>query len=154
MHSGGYAIYGIVDQMVWRPKDACGDCGPGVFAQVMGAPSQFNLSNLFIEAGLNWKGVFKGRDNDTLGLGVSYVGISPAAQAFSSDVIAFTGKGTRYAGSETVIEATYAYKANDWFALQPDLQYVINPNGGIPTPSNPRPLKNALVAGVRATISF
>lgn len=154
MHSGGYAIYGIVDQMVWRPEGACDDCGVGAFAQVMGAPSRFNLSNLFVEGGFNWKGVFKYRDNDTLGLGVSYVGISPAAQAFSSDLIAFTGTGTRYAGSETVIEVTYAYKATDWFALQPDLQYVINPNAGIPTASSPTPLRNALVVGARATMSF
>ena len=154
MHSGGYAIYGIVDQMVWHSPGGCDDCGIGVFAQVMGAPSRFNLSDLFVEGGFNWKGVFKGRDNDTFGLGVSYVGISPAAQAFSTDVIAFTGTGKRYASNETVIEATYAYKATEWFALQPDLQYVINPNAGIPTASNPTPPKNALVLGVRATITF
>ncbi|HEY1796958.1 MAG TPA: carbohydrate porin [Stellaceae bacterium] len=154
MHSGGYAIYGIVDQMVWQPPDACDGCGIGLFAQVMGAPSRFNLSDLFVEGGLNWKGVFKGRDNDTLGLGVSYVGISPAAQAFSGDVIAFAGTGTRYAGNETVIELTYAYKATLWLALQPDLQYVINPNAGIPTASSPVPLKNALVAGMHVTVLF
>lgn len=154
MHEGGYAIYGIVDQMVWRPPGACDDCGIGLFGQIMGAPSRFNLSDSFIEGGLSWKGAIKGRDQDTLGLGVSYVGIGAAAQGFSNDVIAYTGTGTRFAGNETVIEATYAYKPTIWFAVQPDLQYVINPNAGIPTASAPAPLRNALVAGVRATISF
>ncbi len=154
LHSGGYAIYGIADQMVWHPDGACDDCGIAVFGQVMGAPSRFNLSDLFVEGGANWKGVFKDRDADTLGLAVSYVGISPATQAFSGDVIAFTGTGTRYAGDETVIEATYAYKATVWLALQPDLQYVINPNAGIPVAGSPAPLKNAVVAGVRATVQF
>jgi porin len=154
MHSGGYAIYGIADQLVWHPDGACEGCGLGLFGQIMGAPGGFNLSNLFVEGGINWKGVFKGRDDDTLGLGVSYVGISQAARGYSSDVIAFTGAGTRYASNETVIEATYAYKATVWLALQPDLQYVINPNAGIPTAGSPAPLKNAVVAGIRATISF
>jgi len=153
-HSPGYAFYGIADQMIWKPQGRCDDCGLAAFVQVMGAPSSFNLSDFFIEGGFNWKGPWQGRDDDVIGLAVSYVGISPAAQAFRSDVIAVTGTGSRYAGNETVIEATYVYKAAVWLAFQPDLQYVVNPNAGIPSAASRTPVRDALVAGIRATIQF
>ena len=49
--------------MVWR-RAGTTDQGIGVFLQVMGAPGGYNLTNLFIEGGLNWKAPFEGRDSD------------------------------------------------------------------------------------------
>jgi porin len=152
-HSGDFALYGIVDQMVWK-KPGGKQQGIGVFLQIMGAPAAYSLSNLFIEAGLNWMGPFEGRDNDVFGLGVSYVGISPAARRFGGDVVAFTGTGSSYASNETVVEATYLYQATPWLALQPDLQWVVNPGAGVISNFSPERLKDAVVAGVRATFVF
>jgi porin len=152
-HSPDFAVYGIVDQMIWR-KPGSKQLGVGVFLQVMGTPEQFNLSNLFIEAGLNWMGPFAGRDNDIFGIGVSYLGISPAARRYSSQVVAFTGTGQPYAGNETVFEATYSYQVTPWWTLQPDLQIVINPGAGIPSAFSSTSLKNDVIGGVRATIVF
>jgi carbohydrate-selective porin OprB len=45
-----------------------------------------------------------------------------------------------------VIELTYLAPVAPWFTLQPDIQYVIDPQ-------NAR-ASNALVAGLRATITF
>jgi porin len=53
-----------------------------------------------------------------------------------------------------VIEATYLYPATPWLALQPDVQVVVNPGAGIPGTASSKPLKNAAIAGVRATITF
>jgi porin len=152
-HSPGFAVYGIVDQMVWR-KPGSKDQGVGLFLQVMGAPDSFNLSNLFIETGINWKGPFAGRENDIFGLGVSYLGISSAARRFSRDVGFYTGVGSVYASAETVIEATYVYQLAPWWSLQPDLQIVVNPGANIPTGLSSKPLKNATIAGLRATVAF
>lgn len=152
-HSTGYALYGIVDQMVWQKPGAKGQ-GIGVFMQAMGAPDAYNLSNLFIEGGLNWIGPFAGRENDTLGLGVSYLGISPAARRYGDSVIYYTGHGTPYASNETVVELTYLYQVTPWWAMQPDLQIVVNPGANIPSPASSKPLKNDLIAGIRATITF
>jgi porin len=152
-HSTDFAVYGIVDQMIWQ-KPGSKKLGVGVFLQVMGAPDQFNLSNLFIEGGLNWMGPFAGRDSDVFGIGVSYLGISPAARQFGSDVVAYTGSGQPYASNETVIEATYLYQVAPWLTLQPDLQVVINPGAGIPSIYSSAVLKNAVIGGVRATITF
>jgi len=53
-----------------------------------------------------------------------------------------------------VIEATYSAKVTDWLTLQPDIQYVINPNAGIPNNFGNVPLSNAFVIGMRATIKL
>jgi porin len=151
--STGFAVYGIVDQMVWQEPDTKGQ-GIGVFLQVMGAPDAFNQSNLFIEGGMNWMGPFGGRDRDVFGLGVSYLGISPATRGYGSDVVFFTGSGSPYRSNETVIEATYLYQAATWWALQPDLQVVVNPGAGIPSAASSKPLKDAVIAGLRITITF
>lgn len=152
-HSTGFAIYGIVDQMVWR-RPGTGDQGIGVFLQVMGAPGDFNVSNLFVEGGINWKGPFPGRESDVFGIGVSYLGISPAARKFSRDVLAFTGAGSPYRANETVIELTYQYQIAPWLTLQPDAQYVINPGAGITTAASHTTLSNDFVVGLRANVTF
>ena len=117
-------MYGIVDQMVWKNPGASKQ-GLGVFLQVMGAPAEFNMSNLFVETGLNLTAPFAGRDNDVLALGVSYLGISSAKRRFGSDVVMYTGLGTPYFSNETVLELTYLCQLTAWWTLQPDLQYVV-----------------------------
>jgi porin len=84
-HSGDWAFYGIVDQMVWQRPEAK-DQGIGVFLQVMAGPSDRNLSNLFIEGGMNFLAPFTERPDDVFGIGVAYLGISPAARSFSRDL--------------------------------------------------------------------
>jgi porin len=152
-HQHDFAIYGIVDQMVWR-RAGTPDQGIALFLQIMGAPGDRNLSNLFIEAGLNWKAPFAGRDSDVFGLAVSYQGVGAAARQYSRELVYFTGSGTPYAGNETVLEATYQYQVAPWLVLQPDAQYVVNPGADIASSLSTRPLKNAFIIGLRATITF
>jgi porin len=150
-HVGDWALYGIVDQMVWQRPGAKDD-GIGVFALVMAGPSNRNLSNLYAEVGMNWHGPFEHHEGDTFGLAVAYLGISPVARQFSNDLVAFGKAAAGYASNETVIEATYEALITGWLTLQPDVQYVINPNAGIPNGFGSTPLPNALVIGLRATI--
>ncbi len=152
-HAGTWAFYGIVDQMIWQKPNAKGQ-GIGVFLQVMGGPGAFTVSNLFVEGGINWIGPFAGRDKDVFGVAFSYLGISPSKRAFGNSVILFTGTGFPYTSNETVFEMTYLYQANNWLSFQPDLQVVINSNAGMPSSFSAVPLKNAVIAGVHATIVF
>ncbi len=56
---------------------------------------------------------------------------------------------------ETFVEATYQYQVKPWLQLQPDVQYVFRPGGGIPNPSEPtQRVNNELVMGLRANITF
>jgi porin len=152
-HRHDYAVYGIVDQMVWR-RAGTKDQGIALFLQIMEAPDDRNLSNLFIDAGMNWKAPIAGCDRDVFGLAVSYEGIGAAARRFSSDLVAFSGAGMPYDRNETVIEATYQHQIAPWWTLQPDAQYVVNPGAGIPSTLSSKPLKDDFIVGVRAIIAF
>jgi porin len=152
-HTGDWAVYGIIDQKIWQRPDSKNQ-GIGVFLQIMGGPSNRNLSNVFVEGGMNWQGPFKHRADDVFGLAVSYLGISPAARGFSGDLVAFGRAASTYASDETVLEATYSAPLTNWLTLQPDIQYVINPNAGIPNNFGSVPLSNAFVIGTRVTIKL
>jgi porin len=57
--------------------------------------------------------------------------------------------------SETFVEATYQYQMRPWWQVQPDLQYVFNPGGGIVDPNNPtRRVGDEFVLGLRTNILF
>jgi porin len=55
--------------------------------------------------------------------------------------------------SEAVIELMYQTQLKPLWMLQPDLQYVINPGGGVLN-SDGSLRRNALVIGVRSFINF
>jgi porin len=153
IHAGDYALYGIINQMFWHKPNTEGQ-GIGYFLQVMHAPEDRNLSDWFIEGGLNWKGPLPNRSHDEAGLAVTYAGIGAAARRYSQDLVFYSGLGSPYAQGEPIIEATYRARLTPWFKLQPDLQYVFGPGAGIPTPGHTTPLKNALVVGLRMTVNF
>ncbi len=152
-HGGDYAFYAIANQVLWHKPNTEAQ-GIGVFFQVMHAPEDRNVSSLFVDGGVNWKGPIPGRSHDEAGLGFTYAALSSALQQFSQDQISFTGFGVPFAPGELVLEATYRLRLASWFKLQPDLQYVVNPGAGIPTPQAPTPLKNAIVLGARVTVDF
>ena len=152
-HTPDFAIYGIMDQTIWRnpasPKQSV-----AAFLHVIGAPAGYNFSQFFAAAGLNWIGPFAGRENDTFGIAVAYLGISPAKRRFSNDVVDFTGQGTPYVGNETVLEVTSQIALAPWWMLQPDLQLILNPGAGIPSAASAKSLKQAVIGGLRTVITF
>jgi porin len=153
VHRGDFAVYGIVDQVVWRQSDA-GAAGIGLFLRVQGAPGDRNLANLSVEAGATWNGPFRDRPDDAAGLSFAYLGISPAARRFGRDLVAFGRAAAPFADNETIIEATYRAQITGWLSLQPDAQLVLNPNGRMPGPFGVKPLANSLTIGLRATVSL
>jgi porin len=120
----------------------------------MGAPPQFNLSDVYVEAGMNWMSPFEGRTEDIFGLAVAWLGISSVKRRLGEDMIFYSGSGVPYRSNETVIEAIYHLQVTPWWTLEPDLQIVVNPGGGIPPVAGAKPLGNAVISGVRATIKF
>ena len=152
-HSTDHAVYAIIDQMIWK-KPNTETQGLSLFVQVMHAPENRNLSDLFVEGGLNWKGIIPGRSHDAAGLAVTHAGIGAAAVHFGNDALSFTGFGSPYSPGETIVEATYRARLTPWLKVQPDLQWVVNPGAGIPSTQSPVPLKNALVLGARFTVDF
>ncbi|MGX5776101.1 carbohydrate porin [Methylorubrum zatmanii] len=149
---GNAGIYAILDQTIYREPGTASQ-GASAFLRFSAVPSDRNLIDLYVDTGLAYRGLFPGRPNDTLGLGMIHSRISPEARAFDRESLLF-GSGPRpLRSSETVFEATYQAELVPGLTLQPDLQYIMRPGGGLPDESGRR-LRNATVLGLRATINY
>lgn len=116
--SGATGPYVIFDQKVWRedPDNQDDEQGLGVFVKYGYADPDVSPIENQVAAGLAWTGLIPTRDDDTLGFGISWAGLSGQA-GFAHD-------------SETVYELFYRARLNTWFSVQPDLQYIANPADG------------------------
>ena len=155
MDRGNFSFYGVFDQMIYRP-DAYEPRSISIFARIMGAPEDRNLISFSTNAGITLKAPFEGRDNDSVGVGFGVGKISNGAQGFDRD-FAFNNPGTfaPVRSVETFLEATYQYQIAAWWNLQPDVQYIFRPSGGIVNPNNPNELvHDEAVFGLRTTITF
>jgi len=145
-HRGNGGLYGVADQMIWRGKES----SLNLFVRGGFAPSDRNLVSYYIDAGLGLKGPLPGRPDDQLTFGFAYARISKDAAAADRD----TTPAAIVRDYEAVFELSYALQVAPWWTVQPDLQYIVHPNGG-QNPDDPTVrLENAFVAGVRSTIKF
>jgi porin len=144
-----------VDQLIWvDPSET--DRTISLFGRIMGAPqADRNLITFSMNAGLTFHEPFLHRDDDTFGIGMGYTRVSRSAAALDAATAAFTGAFVPTRGGETYVEITYQYQATPWWQLQPDIQYVFNPGGGIANPNAPtQRVGNELVLGLRTNILF
>ena len=158
MRRGNFSVYGVFDQVIYRP-DPTEPRAVGIFARVMGAPTDRNLVSFSLNSGITLKAPFEGRDNDTVGLGVGYGRLSNGARANDRDAAAAAAAAGNYLpvrSAETFIEATYQYQVAPWWQIQPDFQYVFKPSAAqITDPTNPfRPVRDEAVFGIRTNITF
>jgi porin len=143
-----FSVYGVADQVVWQ---AGGDDprSVSVFARLMGAPGDRNLTNFSVNAGITMKAPLPGRDDDTVGIGFGIAKVSPSAAGFDID------SGLPARGTETFIEITYQVQVTGWWQVQPDFQYVFNPGGGILNPNDPtQRVGNEAIFGLRSILTF
>ena len=83
---GNFGIYAIADQMLWRVPGTA-DQGLGVFARASVSPSDRNLISAYFDGGATYKGLFPGRENDTLGVTFGVANISSRARALDRDAM-------------------------------------------------------------------
>jgi porin len=159
-HRGNYSIYAVADQMVWR-QASDPNHSVSVFGRVMGTPEgDRNLVDFSLNAGVVLHEPFVNRADDTVALGMGFAHLSPQVTAYDRDVAAYTHLAdpnafTAVRSTETYVELTYQYQVHPWWQLQPDVQYVINPGGGIVNPADPgQRVGNELVLGLRTNILF
>ena len=155
-HSSNFGIYLVLDKMLWRRPETATQ-GLAAFLRIGNAASDRNLIDLEADFGLTYKGLLPGRELDLLGAGVSYGRIGSAAQGLDRDRILFTGTGGPLRNYEAVLEITYQARVAGWWVLQPDLQLIFHPGGHVaappPAPAT-QPIRNALVLGLRSSITF
>lgn len=135
INAGGYAV---IEQDLYRRA------GKHIAAFVRGgyASADRNAVDWYVDAGFNFSGWVPGRGNDV-------AGIAFARSNFSRDYSHYEEmvNGQSIADAEYIVEATYRTQITPWWALQPDLQYIIAP-GGAPD------CEDAVVLGLRTTIVF
>ncbi|TAK46641.1 MAG: carbohydrate porin [Xanthobacteraceae bacterium] len=150
---GNWGIYGVIDQMVWRR----GDASTSFFVRAGALPADRNLVSWYIDGGVGFKGFMPSRPADTLTFGLAHSHISPDAVAADQYTAANIDPMWPIRSGETVFEASYIAQIAPWWTLQPDFQYIVRPAGNVPiNPANTAlgPIKDAIVVGVRTTITF
>jgi porin len=154
-HHGQYGFYATADQMIWvDPTES--DRNVNVFGRVLWAPqADRNLLTFSMNAGLTVHEPFMHRDDDTFAVGMGYAKVSSGAAGLDKATGFYTGAYVPVRGGETYIELSYQYQVTPWWQLQPDIQYVFNPGGGIADPNAPNQrVGDELVLGLRTTIQF
>jgi porin len=159
-HRADWSVYAIDDQMIWRKADNP-NRSVSIFARVMGAPeADRNLVTFSFDGGIVYHDPIPNRPDDTVGLGVGYAKVSSQEVGLAGDtsaILAQTQPGL-YRGvptGETFVELTYQYQVRPWWQLQPDLQVVFNPAGGVPNPNQPAArIKDEAVLGLRTNVLF
>ena len=145
---GDWALYALVEQLVWRKPSSEEAKGITLFARVIGAPSPQNLIDLYVDGGVTFTGMIPHRPNDGLAIGLIYSGISEQASDADRDA-----GGQVVRSYELAFEICYTAQLQRGWTLQPDFQYIVNP-GGNDLNANGTDAGNAVVFGVRTTVSF
>lgn len=145
MDDGNLGVYLRAERRLWSEPGTgelnagepnAGKQGLAGFARAGWSKGDINPYNVFLGGGLVYTGVFDRRPDDRLGLAV--------AAAFSSRRFRSLAEVER---AEVNVEVTYHLPLTDFFALQPNVQYIVNPS------ADPA-LKNALAVGLRAEIGL
>ncbi len=146
IESNNHGLYLIWDQQVAKLGE---DRNIAIFGRLIGAPSDRNEVDLYVEGGVTVTGPFATRPHDVFGLGYAYTRISDSAREADIDA-----GNTIVRDYEGVLEASYTAEILPGFTIQPDLQYFWNPGGRVPDTTGTRAVQNAFVIGIRSSINY
>ena len=140
-YASNYGLYLAVDKILFTENGRTGSGGEsekgfeglGAFVQLAWPLGIKKQVSRYLGFGLSYRGLLTGRDQDDASFGLAHSTLCPFL------IKMFGG------GSETVLEATYKIHLYSGFALQPDIQYVINPGAAD---------RSALVMGLRLEFVF
>jgi porin len=141
-HRGNTGVYAVIDQQLYRPKDGDAQSGISVFSRMSASPSDRNLVDAYIDGGIVFAGLIPSRPDDRFGASFIYSKFSDNIRAFDRDTVLFTGMPVPIRDFEMNVELTYRAQIVNGWTVQPNLQYILHPNGDA--------TKNAMVMGVRS----
>ena len=139
-YQGSWGIYGLWEKSVFFDNE---NARPSLsyFFRVGISDKNVNQVDKYIGGGIVHSGIIPQLHHDQMGVAIA------AAHTSEKFKQAILKNGERLDNWEMAIEWTYRAEINDWFSIQPDLQYIINPG------FNPG-LKNAVTFGIRTEICF
>jgi porin len=145
--NGRYGMYLLADQMVLR--EGRGGRGLSVFGQFTANPRASAQITRWYAAGLVKTGTLKGRDADTLALGVVHAQVNPRLrESYAVSNLDADGYASLPAG-ESVVELSYGWQPLRWLGVRADVQYVVDPGA-----FSYRSTRNALALGTQLKITF
>ena len=143
-----WGFYGIIDQLIWRLPGSEEAKGVALFGRVIGAPSDRNLIDFYVDGGIH----LLRHDPE------------PARRLLRHRLRLYrhlrSGARLRHRfgapvarNYEALLEICYTMQLATGWTLQPDFQYIWQPGGNVPT-RMAECVENAAVFGARSTISF
>jgi porin len=151
-HTGDTGFYGVIDQMFYRVPGT-EDQGLSGFIRAGGVPNDRNLISFYADGGLLYKGLVPRRPDDKVGIAAAYARVGGNARSLDADVGLFGNFIYPIRTGETMIEMMYQAQLAPWWLLQPELQYIVRPGGGVSNSDGSiRP--NAWVIAVRSSLNF
>ncbi len=91
------------------------------FLRLGAAHPEYNPVHLYFGAGILINNILTSDDSDKIGLAVSF---SKVSEKYHADFFKQNYLPYKF---ETILELTYRYDVTDYFTIQPDVQYIINP---------------------------
>jgi porin len=151
-HTGDTGFYGVIDQMLYRVPGS-EDRGLSGFVRAGAVPNDRNLVNFYADAGLVYKGLIPRRPDDKVGIAAAHARVGDNARGLDADTGLFGNFFYPVRSDETMVELMYQTRLAPWWMLQPEIQYIIRPGGGVlNNDGSLRP--NAWVLVVRSALSF
>lgn len=133
-YDDNYGIYVVADQSLYRfDEGKANPRGIAAFFQYAWAPHERNEIELYYGGGLSCKGWIPGRDKDLSGIGVGRAVLSSRVRTLERRTY------------ETMLEIFHMFYVFPGFTIQPDVQFIFNPNGNG---------RNAIAVGTRMMLAF
>ena len=150
--TGNAGVYGVVDQMLYRVPGT-DDRGLYGFFRAGGVPNDRNLIDFYADGGLVYQGLIARRPADKIGLAAAYARVGNNARGLDADTGLFGNVFYPVRSGETMIELIYQAQLAPWWLLQPEVQYIVRPAGGVlNSDGSLRP--NAWIIAVRSSLNF
>jgi porin len=140
MHKGNEGFYVLAEHMLYRGKRNPDSHADG-FIRYGRAAEDFNQFSSYFQTGIVFTGMVPGRDEDQFALSFS------TARTGDKYRLSALNAGQEATRHESVWEATYRAQMTPWLAVQPNIQYVINPG-------TDAQIRNATVLGVRFELAM
>lgn len=137
---GNAGVYALIEASLWSATEGS-PRSLDAYARYGTAEGRLNRFDEAWALGIVATGLFKGRDDDRLGMGIA------TARNGASYVEASALAGEGVDSSEYALELTYRAPIGSWLVLQPIVQHVVNPD-------TVRGREDALAVALRFEVSW
>jgi porin len=154
---GSSAIYGVIDQQIYRPAGGGPDSGVLLFSRVAASAPDRNPAEFYLDGGIVFAGMLPQRPDDKFGATFIYTKMSRDLAALDRDTIFFTGMPQPVRDYELTVALAYQAQIMPGWTIQPEFHYIMHPGGHVADPNAAVPgtaIKDAAVLALRSTIKY